>query len=268
MDELREQLRQAEERARQAQQQLLHEQERTRQSNERLRRTTFDEYVRAYYEYFSLPLRAAHPSQSTKGSIPAPIGRLCPTELRHWTELHAEQTLIYDKVRSYMQPEDEVIARRIDSLEVLKGIARSLCRYPISSEKSLEMIEQGGKNTIVHDIIDALRQNPAAQSEFNLGAGVRFDSHSNALEPDTINEEGQPSTESAPSTRKKQPDSFCIYREAEERSKMILTAEYKPPHKLVGKRWSFMKRSLRRKARNCDITRRSLLVQRWCRSTM
>ena len=232
MDALREELRrerelrrQAEERDQQARHQLLQEQERTRL-------TTFDEYIRACHEYSSLPLRAAHPSQSTKGSIPAPNGRLCPTELRNWTDLHEEQASIYSRVRSYLQSENEAVARRFPSLEALKEAGRTLCRTPISSEKRLEFIEESGKNTRVHDIIDALCQVPAARRDFSLGVSVRFDSHSNALEPDTTTHGGQSSSELSISTRRKQPDSFCIYREDEEKTRLLLTAEYKPPHKL------------------------------------
>ena len=209
MDALREQLRQAEERARQAE--------------ERSQRTTFDEYIRACHKYFSLPLHAALSSHSTKGSIPAPTGRLCPIQLRQWTELDTEQRLIYSKVRYHLQSKNEALARRFSPLAALEDNGRLLCQDPISSEKKLERVEDNGKNVRVLDIISELCQDPAARKEFNLGVDIRFDSHSNALEPDTTILGGQSSSELSISARR---------REDEERTRLLLTAEYKPPHKL------------------------------------
>lgn len=99
-------LRQELEAARQGQrdaeeQQRLAEEEREK-ARELTRETTFDKYIKACHSLLGEPLRVACPSRSTKGSIPAPTGKYCPTTFREWTNFDAEQTEVYNTVRSYL----------------------------------------------------------------------------------------------------------------------------------------------------------------------
>jgi hypothetical protein len=56
---------------------------------------------------------------------------------------------------------------------------------------------------------------------------VWFDNHANALDEDDDVDASQPST-----TRPSRPDQFCIHRRDGNRSTLLTTVEYKPPHKL------------------------------------
>ena len=79
------------------------EEEQTRE-RERNRQTTLEEFIRACHNLLSRPLGVAAPSHSTKGTIPSPTGKYCPTQLVHWTNCPAEQQEIYNAVINYVHP--------------------------------------------------------------------------------------------------------------------------------------------------------------------
>ncbi|GAB7364012.1 hypothetical protein MBLNU230_g4570t1 [Neophaeotheca triangularis] len=222
-----EQQRQAEEQQRQAEEQQRQAEEEREQARERTRETTFDEYIAACHSLLCEPLRAACPSRSTKGSIPAPTGKYCPTRFREWTDFAAQQTEVYDTVRSYLQPTEVDAPRLFSPLLALQDLGRRLCSRPLSSEKDLEGVERYGKDVHVQDIISALCKDPHAREELRLGNGFRFDSHANALD-----EEAAEARERDTTSGKMQPDQFCVHRLDGDSSSLLMTVEYKPPHKL------------------------------------
>jgi hypothetical protein len=222
-----EQQRQAEEQQRHAEEQQRQAEEEREQARERTRETTFDEYIAACHSELCEPLRAACPSRSTKGSIPAPTGKYCPTIFREWTDFAAQQTEVYNTVRSYLQPTEVDAPRLFSPLLALQDLGRRLCSRPLSSEKDLEGVERYGKDLHVQDIISALCKNPDAREELRLGNGFRFDSHTSALD-----EEAAEARERDTTSGRMQPDQFCVHRLDGDSSRLLLTVEYKPPHKL------------------------------------
>jgi hypothetical protein len=201
--------------------------EQQRQAEELTRGTTFDEYIAACHSLLCAPLRVACPSRSTKGSIPAPTGKYCPASFREWTDFAAQQTEVYNTVRNYLQPTEVDAPRLFSPLIALQDLGRSLCLRPLSSEKDLEGVERYGKDRHIHDIVSALCENPHAREELRLGNGFRFDSHANALDEETAEARGRDTT-----SGRKQPDQFCIHRLDGDSSTLLMTVEYKPPHKL------------------------------------
>ena len=222
-----EQQRQAEEQQRQAEQELHQEATLREQAEERTQETTLDEYLAACHSLLSVPLRVACPSRSTKGSIPAPTGKYCPTRFREWSDFASQQAGIYTIVRRYLQPAGTIAPRLFSPLLALEDLGRSLCSKPLSSEKDLEGVERYGKDRHVHDIVSALCRNPAAREELRLGHGFRFDSHANALD-----EEASEGREGDTASGRMQPDQFCVHRLDDDSSTLLMTVEYKPPHKL------------------------------------
>jgi hypothetical protein len=212
------------EEARQGQQRA---EEQQRQAEELTRGTNFDEYIAACHSLLCAPLRVACPSRSTKGSIPAPTGKYCPTRFREWTDFTTQQTEVYNTVRSYLHPNEVDAPRLFSPLLALQDLGRSLCLRPLSSEKDLEGVERYGKDRHVHDIVSALCENPKAREELRLGNGFRFDSHTNALD-----EEAAEARERDTRSGRMQPDQFCVHRLDGDSSRLLMTVEYKPPHKL------------------------------------
>ncbi|KAL4888044.1 hypothetical protein BDV59DRAFT_211562 [Aspergillus ambiguus] len=196
---------------------------------ERNRPTTFPEFIRHCHELLWRPLRAQTPSRSTTGKIPAPIGKHCPIRLIPWTDCEEKQREIYESVCRYLQPAGEDAPQLFASLVELEGLGRRFARRPISSEQDLETYERLAVEDHVHEIIAELCKIPDAREEFRLGNGIWFDNHPNALDEDE-DEEVDASQPSA--TKPSRPDQFCIHRRDGNRSTLLTTVEYKPPHKL------------------------------------
>lgn len=104
---------------------------------------------------------------------------------------------------------------------------RRFARRPISSEQDLETYERLAVEDHVHDIVAELCKIPEAREEFRLGNGLWFDNNANALDEDDEVDASEQST-----TKPSKPNQFCIHRMDGNRSTLLTTVEYKPPHKL------------------------------------
>jgi hypothetical protein len=62
-----------------------------RHAEERSRRTTFLGFIRTCHTLLSLPLKVEASSRYTRGSIPIPKGKYCPTKLQIWSNFPAMQ---------------------------------------------------------------------------------------------------------------------------------------------------------------------------------
>lgn len=224
-----ERLKQEEERRKQEEERRKQAEEEGRRERERNRQTTLDEFICHCHDLLSRPLRVEFPSRSTTGTIPLPTGKYCPTQLRSWTDCPAQQQEVYNSVYRYLQPSTENTQRLFPPLLELEGIGRRFDLRPISSEQGLETYERIAVEDHVRDIIAELCKVPAAQDEFGLGDGVWFDNHTNALNE---SEALETDTNHRPNVRHPRPDQFCIHRVDGNTSTLLLTVEYKPPHKL------------------------------------
>ncbi|GLA56090.1 hypothetical protein AnigIFM63604_004386 [Aspergillus niger] len=218
-------LRAEEERQRESELRKQAEQERD-QEREQTRRTTFAELIRYCHNYTSLCLRVESPSRSTTGTVPAPKGKRCPLQLLPWTECTAIQQEIYHSVCTYLAPPGQPAAQVFLSRTVLKGFGDEFKKRAISSELDLQSYERFGVENHVRDIIAELCRIRAAREEFQLGNGIQFDNHANAL--DAIDSDQSKTDKSANS----RPDQYCIHRVDCDKNTTIMTVEYKPPHKL------------------------------------
>jgi hypothetical protein len=142
----------------------------------------------------------------------------CPTRFREWTDFAAQQIEVYNTVRSYLQPTEVDAPRLFSSLNALRDLGRRLCSRPLSSEKDLEGVERYGKDDHVHDVVSALRRDPAAREELRLGSGLRFDSHANALD-----EEAAEAREKHATSGRMQPDQFCVHRLDGDSTTLLMT---------------------------------------------
>ncbi|KAK9384366.1 hypothetical protein V1515DRAFT_618117 [Lipomyces mesembrius] len=168
-----------------------------RQAVEVIRRTTFEESIRACHNLLSLQVEVGDKALSTKGSLTKPTGRLCPQRLRNWADCLDSQQQLYNSVRKFLHASEEDAPRLFLSYNV-RDVTAELCKIP------------------------------DAREEFKLEDGVQFDHHANALtdvEPDKPDVKGQSSV------RLPVPDTF-FYRVKGNTNTLFTTAECKPPHKL------------------------------------
>ncbi|KAF4240498.1 hypothetical protein CNMCM8980_001147 [Aspergillus fumigatiaffinis] len=190
--------------------------------------TTLSEFIRACHTLLSTSLKVETPSRSTRGTIPPPSGKYCPTRLRLWEDCPARQQAIYNAVRSYLEPAGQDAPRLFSSIVALEDIGRRFGRRPLSSEQDLESYERFAVEDHVHDVIAELCKIPEARQRFRLGNGVRFDNHANALDEVEVD----PSEDQPANPHRSRPDQFCIHRIDDNNSTLLTTVEYKPPHKL------------------------------------
>ncbi|RAK96564.1 uncharacterized protein BO80DRAFT_428986 [Aspergillus ibericus CBS 121593] len=212
----------------QAEEEIKREQLLREQAEARTRRTTFEEFIQHCHNLLSRPLETGDPSRSTTGRIPPPTGKYCPLRLEPWTDCDTRQQEIYNSVSHYLRPLRDA-PRLFAPLIALEELGQRVARRPLSSEKDLESYERFAVEDHVHDIIAALCHIPSAREEFQLGDGVWFDNHANALQ-ETPPEE--PQTDSLDHDRPSRPDQFCIHRVDGNAKALLTTVEYKPPHKL------------------------------------
>ncbi|PYH67158.1 uncharacterized protein BO88DRAFT_466581 [Aspergillus vadensis CBS 113365] len=218
--------RQAEERQRQAEEHQQQAEQERDQEREQTRQTTFAELIRYCHNCTSLCLRVESPSRSTTGTVPAPKGKRCPLQLLPWTECTAIQQEIYHSVCTYLAPPGQPAAQVYPSRTVLKGFGEEFKKRAIISEQDLQSYERFGVENHVRDIIAELCRIRAAREEFQLGNGIQFDNHANAL--DAVDADQSKTDKSANS----RPDQYCIHRVDGDKNTTIMTVEYKPPHKL------------------------------------
>ncbi|TWU70513.1 hypothetical protein ED733_000437 [Metarhizium rileyi] len=221
-------IREAEERTRIAEERQHQAEERQHQAEEQQKPTNLDEFVILCHTLFRRP-RVAHASISTKGTIPLPKRKYCPARLVPWLDCQAQLQSVYDSVRSHLQAGDNAAQRVFPSAVALKEIRRRTLFQRISSEQGLLLYDRLTREDHILDIITQLCDIPAARQEFDLGDGIEFESHKNALEEDETTEELPSQT---PTINKPVADVFTIRRVDGEARNVILTCEQKPPHKL------------------------------------
>ncbi|KKZ63872.1 hypothetical protein EMCG_01825 [[Emmonsia] crescens] len=191
--------------------------------------TTLEELIKGCHDSFSRPLQVGTPSRSTKGTIPPPTGKYCPTSLCLWSNCSAQLQETYDVVSTYLQPTGRDAPRLFTSLHVLNELGRRYSSRKLRSEKDLEHYERTAVEDHVHDIIAELCKIPDARERFQLGDGIVFENHENLLQ---TSEESDVQLFDESSTKHPKPDSFCVHRINGSTNTLITTVEYKPPHKL------------------------------------
>jgi hypothetical protein len=219
---------QAEERQKQAEEQQKQAEDREKQEKARNQPTSFREFVQACHNSLSRALEVGTPSRSTKGKIPPPTGKYCPTRLHLWSDFPVRQQEIYNAVYTYLQPTERDAPRLFAPLAELHGLGRRFSRRQLRSEKDLESYERFAVEDHVHDIIAELCKIPHAQERFRLGNGVMFDNHANTLEE----AEDDAETVDTSSSQHPRPDQFCVHRVDGTTNTLLTTVEHKPPHKL------------------------------------
>ncbi|OJD23018.1 hypothetical protein ACJ73_05636, partial [Blastomyces percursus] len=182
--------------------------------------TTLEELIEGCHDSFSRPLQVGTPSRSTKGSIPPPTGKYCPTSLRPWSSCPVQLQEIYDSVSSYLQPAGKDAPRLFTSLLELEGLGRRYSNRKLQSEKDLEHYERTAVEDHVHDIIAELCKIPDARERFRLGDGIMFENHENLLQ---TSEESDVQLLDESSTKNPKPDSFCIHRINDSTNTLITT---------------------------------------------
>jgi hypothetical protein len=234
--ELERQRAQDEERSRkEAEQRAELERQRAEDEEKKTRRTIFKEYIHTCYTLLSKPLRIqTDKSLSIQGSITSPKNRPCPTLLKPWTDFPIQQQQLFETVYGYIPQDEEYFS----SIQYLTELGQDLCDRPLASEKDLEAYQCLAVERPTTNIILRLRGIKKARKALNLGDGIVFENYANTL-ADT-NEDIQESLrnlqlssrQQLPSSKAKDSDQICVYKETGRRGSVCMVIEYKPSYKL------------------------------------
>ncbi|KAI1310837.1 hypothetical protein F5Y03DRAFT_382381 [Xylaria venustula] len=204
--------REAERSRREAQQRADREQQRADESEEHRRTTSLDEYIAACHKLVFSQLKVeTNKALTSRGPITNPRNKYCPTSLKPWSDFLQEQRATFGELYAACSPE----RRAFENRSFLAGLRRRVSRRPIKNEKTLEYFMRDGVEDPVTVIMDELKRVEEFRSAFDVGNGIIFENHPNAIS-DAAEE-------------------ICVYRFDDEPSKrtIIYVSEYKAPYKLT-----------------------------------
>jgi hypothetical protein len=180
-------------------------------------------------------------SLSTGGGITKPNNRHYPQKLRQWTHFPDTQARLFHRVHDIFYPASEPPLQLFDPVIHLEVLGPKLCDRPLASEADLQQYERPAVEQPVTSVISALRDR-SADSIFNVGNGIIFESHPNTLSD--MSEEVQQRQQQRRQRRQaggqsadtnmrpKNTDQICVYKDTSGTRTPLFIVEYKPPHKL------------------------------------
>ncbi|KAI0423900.1 hypothetical protein F5Y09DRAFT_326081 [Xylaria sp. FL1042] len=226
-------------RAEDAEKRRLEERQRADESAEHTRPTSLDEYIAACHELVFSNLKVeTNKALTSRGPITNPQNKYCPTSLKPWSDFLQEQSITFGELYATCSPE----RRAFEDRNFLAGLGRRLLLRPIRDEKTLEYFMHVSVEDPVTTIMDELKKVGEFRSAFDVGNGIVFENHPNAISDDAEEVIAREAALSPPQTpgrgldlNQLRPDQICVYRSDDEPSKrtMIYISEYKAPHKLT-----------------------------------
>ncbi|TWU70742.1 hypothetical protein ED733_001975 [Metarhizium rileyi] len=212
-------------------------------AEEQTRLTTFDEYIAACHSLlYSRLVVETDPNLTSKGSITNPRGKWCPQSLRPWPNFLELQRTVFGSIYDTFPIEERVFENRT----LLAGLGSRISQRPIQDEKTLEFFLHLSVEDPTRAIIEQLKTVQDARAAFEMGDGVTFENHPQALSEvadEVVNSGTSATASTSPRTpnyrrdlNKLRPDQICVYRSyltTPTQRTMIYVSEYKPPHKLT-----------------------------------
>ncbi|CAJ2500638.1 Uu.00g034910.m01.CDS01 [Anthostomella pinea] len=224
-------------RAEEAERHQEEERRRAEEAEEQTRNTTLNEYIAAsHHLVFGHFTIETNTDRTSKGSITNPRNKLCPTNLRPWSDfLDHQRTTLGILYNTFLTNE-----RRFESRSVLYGLGQRISNRRISNEKALEYFLHTSVEDPVRLVVDQLKAVEEVRRAFGIGDGIVFENHPNALS-DIADEVRQAAT-TLPQTPDQgrgpsqiRPGQICVHRSDErpQERTMPYVSEYKAPHKLT-----------------------------------
>lgn len=205
------------------------EEEKTR-AEEETRETTLFEYIEACHDLiFANFTVETNKDITSKGSITNPGGRRCPYRLEPWEDFLEEQRVILGTLFSTFPAQTQAFRSR----HYLKTRGQVIAATRVGDEDALRLVLQDLVAEPVTSIVERFQDEDAVKAEFDIGAGIAFETRVNALAGSEQGAGGRPRT---PDGTKLRPDQICAYRRDDGHSTgrtMAYIIEHKAPHKLT-----------------------------------
>ncbi|KAG8526422.1 uncharacterized protein KY384_000015 [Bacidia gigantensis] len=242
------------------QQQLQEATQQLHQSRQQTQLTTLNECLICGHDYLQLSLRIKEKNFSTKGKSTDVAGKYRPLVIEPCSELQSLLNSKMSEVFRILRPTAESTHRHFDPVISFQTSSQHLSKALGSEDDTVSWIERAVQ-TYVTSILGALCKLPEdSRGNLRLASAVQFENHGNTLEK-FINDERGPSrlavasqasrtsTARRPNARKpttsvlvpevhKRPsyldaDQMIVMGSMDGKMRVILVAEFKPPHKLA-----------------------------------
>jgi hypothetical protein len=239
-DEAERQRQEEKQRADEAERQREEEKQRAEASEEQTRNTTLEEYMAACHNLVFSKFAVETDSKLTStGSITNPRDKLCPTNLRPWSDFLQQQRTTLGTLYAAFPTESRVF----ENLNFLAGLGNRISRKKIANEKVLEYFQHNSVEDPVRAIMEQLKEIEEVRRAFGIEHGLIFENHPHAISDVAEEVVGHQTPFTLPRTpdhrrnlHQLRPDQICIYRSEDgpsTRRTMVYISEYKAPHKLT-----------------------------------
>ena len=232
LEETRKKLQQAEEAKVQAENKLAKAEEQTRP-------TSFEEVLQACHKLACLMTVETNKKKSTKGSTTKPDDKICPTEIKPWTDFPNIRQAQFNEFCNLLHPIGEATPKLFNSRGFIEELGQLVVkRQRISSEAALRVYHSVAVEAFVTEIVSKLIEHPQYGQRLQLGQDMSFESHTNTLS--SLDEEVQAhlprSVNSSKPYYPENPtsaDQICVSHTTAGRSELLYVIEYKAPHKFT-----------------------------------
>lgn len=235
MDELKEMT----EKYRQSQDRLAKAEETNAKYEEETRPTTFEEMLQACHELACLMTVETNKKKTTQGSTTKPDDKLCPTELKQWTDFPSIRQDKFNEFLHLLRPGVGSRPKLFNSRIFIRELGQTMVkRQRIGSEIGLRLYHSIAVEAFVTEITSKLIEHPEYGQRLGLGQGMSFESHTNTLS--VLDGEVQahlpPSMKSSKPYRPQNPtyaDQICVSHTTADKNELSYVIEYKAPHKFT-----------------------------------
>ncbi|KAL2169473.1 hypothetical protein VTG60DRAFT_6017 [Thermothelomyces hinnuleus] len=197
-----------------------------------IRDTTLSEYLEACHNLLYANFKVeVNEKFTSKGSITSPVGRRIPPRLEPWDDFLEEQRTIFGTLLSKFP----VHTAAFRSRHYLRTRGKVIAARSVGDEEALKLVYHDLVTEPVTLIFERLQDEDGIRAEFDIGAGIAFETRVNALGEANPESTERPRTPDSMANRFR-PDQICAYRrdgaDPDQRT-MAFIIEQKAPLKLT-----------------------------------
>ena len=240
------QLQEQEEQTQENHRQLQEKDRQLQEKEEQTRATTLHEYLGHCHKHLSESIQVqTDKSLTTQGNPSNATDKIRPDFIQPWTDFIETQKAKLEELFNTYKPYAHVKA--LESAHFTQTLGKRMADRKLASELDLHTAIRQFIEDPLTQIIKHLQTCDEVRDAFNLPEDFGFHNHPNPLsdfglqtrkqpdapkpQPSTPPHSTRPHSTSIPP--RCQPDQICTYTTADDVTKVAMTAEFKPPHKLT-----------------------------------
>jgi hypothetical protein len=192
------------------------------QSEKQLENTTLHEYLHYCHLYLTVPMQVGSTDKSTQGTTTKVTGRCYPSKILPWDDFLESQEDQFARLQRIFGQE-----RLFEPRSHTESVGKKACHQQLTSEDNLRTHQHLAIQMPIVDIFSARSQH-LDWGDLNIGNGVIFENHENALKDSTqeVEKASQRLFKSLPK------DQLCSFIYTGDSRRLAFIIEYKAPHKI------------------------------------